>query len=151
MTPLARLFILLAYIHTEQHRPVVWTCASVDPRGGVLFQIDQNVPVRSGRRIGESLLNKFDSTRVNLFGQVSHLRRISRILELHQVLRVQTNGATLLVFRKQILHEIDDGCISVVAFLREEVRHACVSFNHEIIQHHDVARASLESCRQSFF
>ena len=33
MTQGARLFILLACIHTEQRRPVVWTCASVDPRG----------------------------------------------------------------------------------------------------------------------
>ena len=29
----ARLFILLACIHTEQRRPVIWTCAIVDPRG----------------------------------------------------------------------------------------------------------------------
>ena len=29
---------------------------------------------------------------------------------------VQTNGATLLVFWKQVLHEIYDGCITVVAF-----------------------------------
>ena len=73
------LFILLACMHTEQHRPVVWTCASVDPRG-ILFQIDQNVHVWSGRRIGEHLLNK------HLFGKCSHLRQISRILENQYVL-----------------------------------------------------------------
>ena len=32
-----------------------------------MFQIDQNVPVRSGRRIGDRLLNKLDSTGVHRF------------------------------------------------------------------------------------
>ena len=53
--------------------------------GGVLYQIDQNIPIRSGRRLGERLLNKLDSTGVHLFGQCSHLRHISRILEHHYV------------------------------------------------------------------
>ena len=64
--------------------------------GGVLFQIDQNVPIRRGRCIGERLLNKLDSTTVHLFDQCSILRHISRILEHHYVLSVQTDGATLL-------------------------------------------------------
>ena len=80
----ARLFILLACIHTEQRRPVVWTCASVDPRGCPVS--DRPKYNRKERRIGERLLNKLDSTGVHLFGQCSHLRHISRILEHHYVL-----------------------------------------------------------------
>ena len=34
---------------------------------------------------------------------------------------------------KQVLHEIYDGSITVVAFFREEVRHALVGFGHEIV------------------
>ena len=56
-----------------------------------------------------------------------------------------------LFFWKQVLHEIYDGCITVVAFFREEVRHALVGFGHEIVWHHDVALASVERGRQSFF
>ena len=38
-----------------------------------------------------------------------------------------------LFFWKQVLHEIYDGCITVVAFFREEVRHTLVSFGHDIV------------------
>ena len=33
----------------------------------------------------------------------------------------------------EVLHEIYDGSITVVAFFREEVRHALVGFGHEIV------------------
>ena len=92
--------------------------------GCVLFQIDQKVAVRWCCRIGERLLNERASTGVHLSGQVCELRRVSRVFEHDQFLRVQTDGAALLVFRKQILHEVDDGRVGVVAFLREQVRHA---------------------------
>ena len=55
VTQCARLFILLACIYTEQHRPVECTCSSLDHRG-VLFQIKQNVPIKRGRRNGERFL-----------------------------------------------------------------------------------------------
>ena len=56
--------------------------------GCVLFQIDQKIAVRRGCRIGECLLNERASPGVHLFGQVGDLRRISRVLENHHVLRV---------------------------------------------------------------
>ena len=38
-----------------------------------------------------------------------------------------------LFFWKQVLHEIYNWCITVVAFFREEVRHALVGSGHEIV------------------
>ena len=68
-----------------------------------------------GRGQSELFGGKNFATGVHLFGQCSHLRHIPRILEHHYVLRVQTDGATVLVFWKQVLHEIYDGCITMVA------------------------------------
>ena len=128
-------------ITTDSHSPlIVYSHLStqlwyVDKlmRMCVLFQIDQKIAVRRGCRIGECLLNERATPGVHLFGQICDLRRISRVLEDHHVLRVQTDGADLLVFWKQIVDEIDDGRVGVVALLREQVRHATVCFGHEIV------------------
>ena len=38
-----------------------------------------------------------------------------------------------LFFFKQVLQEVYAGCITLVDFVREEVRHAFVDFGHEIV------------------
>ena len=87
------------------------------------------VDVASAKR----LLNKLDSTGIHLFGQCSHLRHISRILEHHYVCEFKLMVRLSLFFWKQVLHEIYDGSITVVALFREQVRHALVGFGHEIV------------------
>ena len=101
--------------------------------GRVLFQVDQKIAVRRGCRIGERLLDQYASTGVHLSGQVCELRRVSRVFEHDHVLRIQTDGAALPVFRKQILYEVDDGRVGMVALIREQVRHATVGFGHQIV------------------
>ena len=101
--------------------------------GGVLFQVDQKVAVRGGCRIGERLLNERASTGIHLSGQICELRRVPRVFEHDHILRVQTDGAALIVFRKHILYEVDDGRVGVVALLREQVRQATVGFGHQIV------------------
>ena len=56
-----------------------------------------------------------------------YLRRVTRILEHHHILSVQADGATFLVFRKQVLHEIEDGCVTVMTLFGEQGRDPSVS------------------------
>ena len=58
---------------------------------------------------------------IHLTSQVSHLRCVAWILEHHHVLRVKTDGTTLLVFREQVLYEIQHGRVPVVTFLVNKV------------------------------
>ena len=117
---------------TDVHRPAVWTYAGAGRR--VCSVSDRSEGSRkvllSHRRTPP------ERTRLDRGTSVwPSLRAATRLagFEHDHVLRVQTDGAALLVFRKQILHEVDDGRVGVVAFLREQVRHATVGFGHQIV------------------
>ena len=76
--------------------------------------------------------------------QVRYLRRVTRILEHHHVLSVQADGATFLVFRKQVLHEIEDGCVTVMTLFGEQGRDPTVRFSHQIIYDDEVPLFGIE-------
>ena len=53
--------------------------------------------------------------RIHLFGKMADLGSISGILEHHYVVSIQTDGSMKLVLVKQILNDIDDADVSMMA------------------------------------
>ena len=61
-----------------------------------------------------------------MFRQMRYQGGIAGILEHDHVLRVQTYGSTLLMFREKVLHEVYNGRVRVMTFLGEKIRHTSV-------------------------
>ena len=51
---------------------------------------------------------------IHLLGEVNNLANFSGILENHQVMHIQTDGAMLFVFVKEILNDIKDTDVAMV-------------------------------------
>ena len=128
---------------------VVWKDgrAQTHVLGRVLFEIDKYIAVRYRRGVFKSLLNELDAPRIHLSSQVRHLRCITRILEHHHVLRIQTDGTTLFVFGEQVLYEIQHGRVPVMTFFSEQGRDPFVLFCHEIVYDDEVPRRRIEHAR----
>ena len=60
---------------------------------------------------------------------------------------VQTDGASLLVFREQVVHEVEDGRIPVMTLFGEQVRHSSIRFRHQIVYDDEVPRRRIEQRR----
>ena len=89
---------------------VVWKYARAQAQilGRLLFQIDEQIAEWHRRRVVERFVHVLHATRVHMSHQVRYLRLVAGILEHHHVVSVQTDGGTLLVFREQVLHEVED-------------------------------------------
>ena len=61
---------------------------------------------------------------------------------------IQTDGATLFVFREQVLYEIQHGRVPLVTFFSEQGRDPFVRFCHEIIYDDEVPRCRIEHGRR---
>ena len=95
-----------------------------------MFQIDQQFAVRNRRRVFYSCMN---------FTRPGYIcLTITRVLEQYHVLRNQTNNATLLVVLA--LHEIEEGCVSVMIIFNEQDRDTTVRFRHDVVYDYQVLR-----------
>ena len=99
----------------------------VESRG---FQIDQKVAVRSRSGICERFFEIPRAIRINLPSQINDLSRIARILEQHEIMRVQTDRSVLFAFVVKVFTEVHDVGIVVMRSLREQVGNFAVGFPH---------------------
>ena len=56
------------------------------------------------------------------------------------VLRVQTHSPVFFPFREQVLHEIDDGRVTVLTLFGEQLCHSVIPRRHQVVDDHQVPR-----------
>ena len=105
------------------------------------------VPVRCRRVVFEGVLRELHATRTHMSGQMRFPRHVSRILEHHNMLRVQTDGTIIFIFREHILCEIEDGCATVMTLFGEQGLEPTVRFRHRIVYDDQVSRSYIEQRR----
>ena len=82
--------------------------------GGRLFQIHQQISVRTRRGQFEGLTHVVSHSGIHLFGEMCDLRPVPGVLEHHQIVGIQANGAMILVSIEEVLYDVNDADVSMM-------------------------------------
>ena len=112
------------------HCRLVWKnfCTKTELVRCALLEVQQQITERCGCCVFKCFLNGFDLSRLSLFRQMNDLQCVAGVFKHRNVMTIQADRAVFFSVVEQVLNDVYDTEVSVVAPFGEQICHTLVSF-----------------------